>query len=407
MRGSVFEHVGNEKQQQPIGGGAPAHHFQSIALPVSAPSILPDTSYLRGGSSSPAADGGGILVVRGDEDVVADAAVVEGGGGGGGSLLTLRASNQNNKASTHNWSKGDHLCQTIESPVIVVGNPTDATILVSEFWVEVLRGGDQWVKVESRVGRSCTGHYGREVDFSNSMFSFSVKEHSAVELVWEGTFTIPLGRNQPYPNPYHRRIHGEIKSLCSDPLKARLNLKDDSGKVKVLSYEVTNDPLTDLWSTYEEAVASTTESVYEFGQDFNCDMWLCVENPLTLCKSILCISSAKKNPNHWAVRMSSDRRNIGGNYRCFCKSDLERHAFQATRAGAVVDLDGRRANGKLLEIDLDLLSEKYCKLTGLVDCETCQVYALHGEIHIQTEAGETIAWAEAYMRLDYEVVVEE
>ncbi len=70
-------------------------------------------------------------------------------------------------------------------------------------------------------------------------------------------------------------------------------------------------------------------------------------------------------------------------------------------------LDRRQANETLLEIDLDLLSEKYCKLTGLVDCETYQVYALHGEIHIQTEAGETIAWAEAYMRLDYEVVVEE
>ena len=42
-----------------------------------------------------------------------------------------------------------------------------------------------------------------------------------------------------------------------------------------------------------------------------------------------------------------------------------------------------------------------------VNYETNQVYALHGVIHIQTESEETVAWAEAYMRLDYEAVVEE
>ena len=75
---------------------------------------------------------------------------------------------------------------------------------------------------------------------------------------------IPKGNNEGYGNPNDRRIHNAF----SDPLKARLNLKDDSGKVKTLYYEVRNEPLEAFWSTYEEAVAAT-ESTDEFGSDFN------------------------------------------------------------------------------------------------------------------------------------------
>ena len=43
-------------------------------------------------------------------------------------------------------------------------------------------------------------------------------------------------------------------------------------------------------------------------------MWLCVENPLTLNKSIILITSKKESPTHWIVRLEDNRRNIGSNY---------------------------------------------------------------------------------------------
>ena len=125
-------------------------------------------------------------------------------------------------------------------------------------------------------------------------------------------------------------------------------------------------------------------------------MWLCVENPLNLDKSIICVTFAKKDPKHWTVRKSSDRRTIGGSYFYVRQSNMDKAAFQASLT-----------EEKLSEIELDIGSEKYCRITGLVNYETNQVYALHGVIHIQTESEETVAWAEACMRLDYEAVVEE
>ena len=137
-------------------------------------------------------------------------------------------------------------------------------------------------------------------------------------VVWEGILKIPKGNNEGYGNFNDRSFHNAF----SDSLKARLSLKDDSGKVK-------NEPREALWSTYEEAVAAT-ESTDQFGSDFNCDMWLCVENPLNLDKSIICITSAKKDPKHWTVRLSSDRRTIGDSCSYVLQSNMGKAAFLAS-----------------------------------------------------------------------------
>jgi hypothetical protein len=386
MRGSVFEHVGNEKLSASVGSIADSNTI--LELPEVKPSILPDTSYLRKGTTTSsvvqpvAAEA---EAVGEEDDSSTDAAVVE-----GDSVLCLRASKKH-KASTQNFSSEDMLCQSVSSPVIVVSNPTDDRVLVSEFWVDIFTSDGTWVKVETRVGYSYDGYYGRQVNYFDSAEAFSVDQHSHHELLWKGTLRIPKGNHEPYGNPSDRRIHNAFP----DPFKARLNLKDDAGKVKTLYYEVSNEPLDHLWSTYEEAVA-VTESADQFGADFNCDMWLCVENPITLAKSVICVTSAKSNPKHWTVRMSSDSRSVPGSTSYVYPSTLNRAAFQASRA-----------EEKASEIELDAGSAQYCKLTGLVNYETNQVYALHGVIHIQNEAGETVAFVEAYLRLDYDAVKED
>jgi hypothetical protein len=52
--------------------------------------------------------------------------------------------------------------------------------------------------------------------------------------------------------------------------------------------------LQNYLSYEEELAAHETKAAEGWGEDFQCDLFVSVENPLTLEKMLLCVTSAKK-----------------------------------------------------------------------------------------------------------------
>lgn len=62
-------------------------------------------------------------------------------------------------------------------------------------------------------------------------------------------------------------------------------------------------------------------------------MFMCVENPLSLDKCIIIISTAKSDPDCWIVKTSNSGRTIGKSYSSIGPKGLRRHAVQSSREG--------------------------------------------------------------------------
>ncbi|RYH15383.1 hypothetical protein EON65_31835 [archaeon] len=292
-------------------------------------------------------------------------------------------------AETRNFEDySDHLCQSLTSPPITLTNPTDTRIAITEFNVEFLSPTGDWVKGSSAaLGTQYTSYHGRqEVQFGDAK-SFEVEPHSSVEVLFQGIYQVAKeGRPSYNGRPHNQRIH----TAFPNPLHARVNLTDDKGTTKVISFSHANAPLEDIWTTYDEAV-QVSDKGEGFGPDYQADIWLCVENPLDLNKNIICVTTHKTDAHEWFVRMHGDRRNMDvGSYQSFDLAFLRKLAFKNSL---------KPVGERLEEIDLNLSSSQYCKLYALVDLETNWIYALHAVIHVEHE-GKTIARQEAYVTLD-------
>jgi hypothetical protein len=141
--------------------------------------------------------------------------------GEGSSAIELKVCR--GESSTYNYEdRDDHLCQALTSPVILVTNPTDSRVAVTEFWVDIADETGTYCRCPSRVGVTYQSYNGRyETNFSETT-SFDVDAHSSVELVFEGTMKVDaLGRSAYNGRPFNARIH----TAFPNPLKAIVHLR--------------------------------------------------------------------------------------------------------------------------------------------------------------------------------------
>jgi hypothetical protein len=195
------------------------------------------------------------------------------------------------------------------------------------------------------------------------------------------------------------------------PLRCRLVIKDDSGKTRSIDWEICNGKrLQRYWFLVADCCvpSETTEHVWcdfasakrAMGADFDefsthrADLFMCYENPITLNKLIISVTSNEVNPDKYVVRMSNDTRRVPSSS-SFCYAEqLRRIGYRAKRAGKKeVDPDF----GNVIPSDNSAGS---CILTALVD-ENGEVYAFRGDISI-THNGKTLLKATRYMAIDYE-----
>lgn len=320
MRGSVFELIGVEK----LKATPAAPKEVQIPVPVAAPLILPTYSYL---SSEPKSlpmnwyDSEGAPKIEGN------------------SLLMVRVCK--GTSSTSNFEDRDkNLCQSLKSPVYAITNPSDTRIAITEFWVEFLQSSEeeaQWVRSPTRVGVETQNYYGQSYTEFVDVQTFEIASHSSVELVLEGTWTKNnAGRPAYNGRPHNQRVH----ELFPDPILARGTFKDDQGNSKTIYFGFANTPLEDIGTSYEELVTQSSASE-GYGEEYQTEMCLCVENPLTLNKCIVLVTTKKENPHHWFVRVHDDRRNLGGSYNQASPTYLRKMAFKACQSGAEKPIEVR------------------------------------------------------------------
>ncbi len=279
LRGSTFELGTIEDQTSKLG----ALSTSSKPLPEPAPAIIPGFANSDSASTTltePFTEGDGKLEIR----------VSKG------------------SPSAYNFEgRDDTLGQSIKTPTLTVTNPTETRIAITEYWMEFLQTDGSWYKASTRVGVNSTDYYGRSQTRFVDCQSFEVDSHASLDLLLEGNWLIPKqGRIAYGSRPHCNRIHAAFP----DPLTARIALKDDAGLFNYLQFQHKNEPLDELWLTYEEAIAAGNTGD-GFGPEFKPELWLCLENPLNLNKCVICVTTAIDNPHHWFVRIHSDRRNLG------------------------------------------------------------------------------------------------
>lgn len=300
MRGSVFELIGKESPVLP-NGGLP---MSAKALPEAAVAIIPPTSYLE-------------VPAAAEEIAVPEPE--------GDSVLQVKVAKGKAEASNFDDNRNDMLCQTLKSPLLMITNPTDTRIAITEYWVE-FKEGEEWKKSPSRVGVNSMDYYGRSYTQFVDTQSFEIESHASLELIFEGTMSIPKDGHVAYNGrPHNQRIHNAFPS----PLHARVHVKDDSDKVKTMYFSYQNEALDHLWLTYDDAVKACGNQE-GFGETYNCEMWICVENPLDLNKCIIMVATLKENPHDWYVRVQSDRRDIGGSYNAGGPAHFKKIGFKAS-----------------------------------------------------------------------------
>lgn len=124
------------------------------------------------------------------------------------------------------------------------------------------------------------------------------------------------------------------------------------------------------------------------------DMFMCYENPITLNKLIISVTSNEASPDKYVVRMSNDTRRVPGSSTYCYLDQLRRIGYKAKKEGK------KEVDPELGNVTPSDTSAGSCILTALVD-ENGEVYAFRGEISI-THNGKSLLKATRYMAIDYE-----
>jgi hypothetical protein len=154
-----------------------------------------------------------------------------------------------------------------------------------------------------------------------------------------------------------------------------------------------SEAVSDLWTDFASAKKAMGIDFEEFASH-RADLFMCYENPITLNKLIISVTSDEAKPDKYVVRISNDTRKVPGGASFVYLDSLRRIGYNAKK-------QGRR------EIDPDLGSiipsnaaDGMCTLTALVD-ELGEVYAFRGDMSIMHN-GITLLRATRYMAIDYD-----
>ncbi len=343
---------------------------ETIRRPVkavlgSAATNIPEPTYV-----------GDVHVVSGEKKTARTDFVPE-----GNSVLQVRiAEGATGEVSNWNWSTD--LKQSYQTPHLIITNPTDKQVSITEFYMEFQDKNGDFVRGESnKVGVPSRGYYGRVEVYWVEQQSFEIPEHTSADVVYNSCLHLkaPEGASNPPMDlvayngrPYSEWIHHQFPN----PLVARLTIKDDSGNTLSLCFEHANPQLDQIWDTYEGALAAGNSSS-GFDADHQCDLFLCVENKYTNNKNYVIVTSAKDKPTEWFVRTCNDSRSIGGSYDSFGKDYIRKKSFK----NKISKGDDKKTD----RIELFSREGSYAsgssKLYGLLD-EQGNIYAWQGEVVI-------------------------
>jgi hypothetical protein len=148
-----------------------------------------------------------------------------------------------------------------------------------------------------------------------------------------------------------------------------------------------------MWTDFASAKKDMGVDFDEFGAH-QADMFMCYENPITLNKLIISVTSSVAKPDKYVIRMSNDTRRVPSSS-SYCYLDGLR------RIGYIAKKEGKKeVDPEFGNITPSDLSTGSCMLTALVN-ENGEVFAFRGDINV-VHNGKTLLKATRYMAIDYE-----
>jgi len=313
-----------------------------------------------------------------------------------------------------------NLHQQLVSGKIILRNPTDQDMNIRSITTQVKEEG----KSEFVDCIMTEGDYVRQSTYigmyKGSYMIWGIP-HPDAEWIEEGTeLKIPAGesiqivvkaiwvlenRQRYNGRPLDMRLHASVADLVT--VKATFH-QADTDTTQSICWDFTNEVMEDRsFTNYQELLNMKSESnpniplwkerrLQEIGDDYMCHLWMHVDDPETLKRYYIVVSSKKEAPRQWVIRASSTSDKFPGNHHNVYLSDLERLVFEAQREAKkekqttglfVVDKSGDWGYDKT-----------HCKIRVLVDLERGVAFGIEAEITLNDGA----MVAKDSMYLDYD-----
>ncbi|KAJ9446701.1 hypothetical protein DIPPA_17896 [Diplonema papillatum] len=318
----------------------------------------------------------------------------------GDSVLTVRAEGKT-LVSNSGRASVPVAYQFLTTPKLVITNPTDSRISVTDFVMEYKDGKTEvWTKFvpEGDARPTVVGYpsYGGNVHKDENASSFEVDKHSSCEVHFTGRQALP-GVVPYHGGDLRERVHHRFLECSHNTgtglVECRVTLRDEAGKTMRVEFDAANGPLEVAHRSYNDGIAGKTCDEQGIGPNCECLLWLALDHPLDLSPYYVIVSREKTGAQKWYSRVCTEgERDIPFSCRYQFPSGLRRIGYQAKRE-------------KKSEVELEATPE--ASLFALVGDDGV-VFGLRGEIHITDPATKkTLVRVSKSCKLDYDAVHEE
>lgn len=309
-----------------------------------------------------------------------------------------------------------NLHQHLVSGKMILRNPTETDMKIRSVSTKVKEEGggfadcvmtpDDYVRQSTFVGYY-KGSYMRwgiphpEVEWVEEGQEFTIPAGESVQMVVKAIWVVANAKKYN-GMPLDMRLHARK----ADFVTVEATFAQDTGEKKIVCWDYTNEVLEDRsFTSYDDLVATKSAKdpnvplwkdrrLQEVGDGYQCDLWLHVDDPETMVRYYIVVSSAISNPKQLVVRAGQGADQFPRNHNNVRPSDLKRLVFDAKRSGTSV-----------VEKNDWSYDKSHCKLRVLVDLEREVAYAIEAEINLHD--GKMVKKAAMYLELDRFVAEED
>ena len=300
--------------------------------------------------------------------------------------------------------------QNFISGKITLRNPTDQDITVRSVQAHVKEAGGQFVDASCAFVPDYSTRQAVYVGFYKGSFMKWGVRHPEVEWIKEGhEFTIKardkmevvvrviwtLDNCKAYNGmPLNMRIHSQMVDLVT----TRATFVQESGQKVSVCWDCTNEVLEDRsFTNYEELVSMPGERdpqiplwrerrLRGIGDDHQCHIWLHLDDPDSLLRYYIVVTSPKNDPTYWMIRAGQTSDKFPSNHHIIRPKDLERIAFDAKHTHKSTSSSPTRT----VVVDKSSswsYASKICHVRVFVDLDRQVVYGLQAEIELPQSKG--------------------
>ena len=275
--------------------------------------------------------------------------------------------------------------QYVYSGQIKINNPTDGRISVIGTHSEFLKPDGTWVPFDNggKVATALGGPFGWG---GGDKVEFVLDAHKQREIIVHSIHKVEGACSYTDSGGLNRRLHHSFGTSIT----VRLTFTDDQGRTKTLEYRVDQQPLPNakcepMPRTFADAL-STHEVKGDGLEGFECPIWLALDDPASLARSLVCVTYGE---GKYYIRCMDVLSNELANYNSYDAYALKRVAFDAVGEGKS-------------EVELDSANDGNCVVVAVVDTKAHEVIGFRAKVQTtDAHSGAIVASASQCMLIDW------